>query len=172
MTTTEQKPGLGGYEPLLQTRILENIEPDTNGGCWLWTGDTDPLHGYGRIYFDGVQHKAHRASYGAFVGKVGDLWVLHKCDVRPCVNPDHLYLGGRIENAADMVARGGQVRGVRCGQARLDDDMVREIRASSESSRQLEKRLPVTASMIRRIRRGQAWTHVLGRNAPNTPEDQ
>jgi hypothetical protein len=34
------------------------------------------------------------------------MFVLHKCDVRLCINPDHLELGDHLTNMAQMVARG------------------------------------------------------------------
>ena len=34
------------------------------------------------------------------------LWVLHRCDNRKCVRPDHLFLGTSLENNRDMYAKG------------------------------------------------------------------
>jgi hypothetical protein len=34
------------------------------------------------------------------------MWVLHKCDIRNCVNPDHLRVGAPAENVYDTLAKG------------------------------------------------------------------
>ena len=73
-------------------------------GCWHWSS---VLHrdGYGKFYFLGAQRQAHRVSYELFVGETKGKWVLHKCDNRKCVNPEHLYLGGAKRNALDRSER-------------------------------------------------------------------
>jgi hypothetical protein len=38
--------------------------------------------------------------------------VLHTCDNRICVRPDHLYIGTRLDNARDMVTRNIHRRGL------------------------------------------------------------
>ena len=36
--------------------------------------------------------------------------MLHRCDVRPCLNPDHLFLGTQKDNMADLAAKSGHER--------------------------------------------------------------
>lgn len=70
--------------------------------CWYFRGTIDNL-GYGRV----SGKKAHRVFYEAFNGEIKKgLFVLHKCDVRNCVNPDHLFLGTQLENMRDCRDKG------------------------------------------------------------------
>lgn len=79
-------------------------------GCWIWTSGKMRF-GYGTLRNDkGRPEPAHRISYKLYVGDIPDgLCVLHKCDNPPCVNPAHLFLGTRKDNAQDMLKknRGG-----------------------------------------------------------------
>ena len=74
--------------------------------CWLWTGWKD-WGGYGILTVKDKNIKAHRFSWELFFGPIPlGLKVLHKCDVRLCVNPDHLFLGTNLDNSRDMVNKG------------------------------------------------------------------
>lgn len=75
-------------------------------GCWLWTG-TQRKDGYGSFHRNGKYLHAHRASWIINFGEIKNkLHVLHKCDVRNCVNPSHLFLGTNHDNILDCVAKG------------------------------------------------------------------
>lgn len=95
-------------------QIIESkIERVPESGCWLWTGATIGS-GYGS--FSMGKHNtfyAHRESYKAYVGSIPDgMYVMHKCDVRCCCNPDHLGIGTQLDNMRDAKRKG---RTVNCG---------------------------------------------------------
>lgn len=107
----DPRPAWRGHA--LTDLIFSGCTPEPNSGCWLWLSSVD-AGGYGRLYATGRgQMLAHRASYESFVGPIpAGMCVCHKCDVRSCVNPDHLWLGTDADNTADMVRKGRQRRGV------------------------------------------------------------
>lgn len=130
------------------------VEFDTNGGCWLWTGAL--RQGYGRARPD----SAHRASYRHFIGEPGRLFVCHKCDIRICVNPYHLFLGTSAQNTADRDAKGRQSKGEGRPGAKLTEAAVKEIKASREPGVTLAARFGVTTAAISLVRRGKNWAWV------------
>lgn len=87
----------------LRQYISDRIVVDPESDCWLWQRSTK--NGYGR-FGDGGRFYAHRESYRAHVGDPGKLWVLHKCDVKRCCNPEHLFLGTHTDNMRDARAKG------------------------------------------------------------------
>lgn len=123
-------------------------------GCWNWTGKTSAA-GYGRIYFSGRSHYAHRVSFEVAFGSIGaGLVVCHTCDNPRCVNPAHLFVGTQRENIQDMARKGrckpSGVFGDGHGMAKLTDKQVAEIRSLSatHSNPELATKFGVSRSLI------------------------
>ena len=79
--------------------------------CWLWNGAIG-RGGYGKLHFDGHVVDAHRVMWTLEHGEIppGGI-VAHKCDVRHCVNPEHLFLTTQAGNLADMHTKARHARG-------------------------------------------------------------
>lgn len=106
--------------------------PEPNSGCWIWTGTLhDNDDGYGRFKSGKKLGLAHRASFRLFKGEIPvGMMVLHSCDLRCCVNPDHLSIGDGPRNMQDMVDRGRSMHGERNHHAKLTSTQVADIRAT------------------------------------------
>lgn len=88
--------------PLNKNRILDNIKINANG-CWIWQKCIGK-NGYGNLRHRKKTYTLHRLSYSLIVGEIPkNMHVLHKCDVRSCCNPDHLFLGTNLDNIRDSV---------------------------------------------------------------------
>lgn len=135
-------------------------------GCWLWTGTLD-RDGYGTIHVrDGDRHvRAHRLSWEVNRGPIPDgKGVLHSCDVRCCVRPEHLFLGDQLANIADCVAKKRHAFGEGVPGAKLTDGdviEVRELYASGRySHRSLAEIFGVAHTRIGAIVRHEKWRHL------------
>lgn len=133
--------------------------PVTETGCWLWIGG-HYRNGYGTFTMPHrTSCKAHRASWVLHNGSIPeDLQVLHKCDVRACVNPNHLFLGTNADNRIDCVKKGRMNH-----PARLTVEQVKEIRsmrASGVTTQILSDKFQISAGYVRAIVLRRNWAHV------------
>jgi hypothetical protein len=80
--------------------------------CWEWMGRIERT-GYGRLRFNSEMYSAHRAAWVLENGAIPDgIMVMHRCDNRKCVRPDHLFLGTHADNMKDMTDKGRQAKGI------------------------------------------------------------
>lgn len=100
------------------------------GKCWEWTGFMNDS-GYGLMAWPqrGHQERVHRISWILNHGEIpNNLFVLHKCDNRLCLNPSHLFLGTQLDNILDKLEKGRQPQGEQVWNCKLSDEEVENIK--------------------------------------------
>lgn len=175
--TPEERPPPG---PTTEERFWSFVgivnDRDT---CWRWMGAT--VRGYGKFKLNYKQISAHRYAYMTKVGEIPPgLFVCHRCDIRHCVRPQHLFLGTNTENQRDAAAKGRSAFGNRSGaytrpdrlrhgechgRAILTEADVHHIRQVWKPYRQptqqeLATRYGVTQASISAILRGINWKYL------------
>jgi len=131
-------------------------------GCWEWKFPR-PDGRANTFWLDGSVQAAHVASHKIHKGPVNGLCVLHICDNGLCVNPDHLFLGTYADNTADMMEKGraNTARGIqKVHIAKLTEENVREIKASTLNGNQLAKKFGVHRRTVYDVLDGKTWRHI------------
>jgi hypothetical protein len=136
---------------------------DKSGDCWEWQGYSGErgfgqVSTYGRSRLVRNTHPAHRIAWELTRGPIPQgLLVLHHCDNRLCVRPDHLFLGTDADNAADRDTKG---RWRNSWLTPGDVLIIRQMHQAGVSTERIALYFDVSRPWIARIARRQAWTHV------------
>jgi hypothetical protein len=128
--------------------------------CWLWTGARHK-DGYGQLKYKGRHMLAHQVAWELTQGDRNGRCVLHKCDVRMCARPSHLFLGTRRDNSDDMIAkkRDRHPSADKSATAKLTWLDIHGIRVLKGKHRQIDlaRMFNICQSHVSRILRGAAW---------------
>jgi len=125
--------------------------------CWLWKQKMGKASSdYGSFTFRGIGYKSNRVAWMIFRGEIPkDTYVLHTCDVRNCVNPNHLFLGTHADNMHDMAQK--KRAKPRC---KLSEEQVSEVRrllALGVTTVRIAKDYGVTSTCIWYIKHNKSW---------------
>ena len=143
--------------------IAEKFEtltmPVAECGCQIWLGGVS-RQGYGVMRLNRKTETTHRIIWRRTFGKIPKgKYVLHRCDVRCCVNPDHLFLGTHLENVQDMMRKGRHVRPP--PEFKLfarDCETIAQMYASGESMRSIGRQFGVHHGTISTILKERDWS--------------
>ncbi len=145
-------------------RFKNSFIIDLKTGCWVW--QKHKQNGYGYININKVNWRAHRYSYLINKGSLPiNKWILHTCDNRACVNPDHLYAGTAKENYQDMVNRhperifycGKYQKGEAHSRTKLKEKDVIEILNSKLEAKELVSLYGICLGHLYRIKKRKYW---------------
>lgn len=132
--------------------VFKHCVPDGNG-CWIW--QLSLSHGYGQTGGSAKKLRAHRVAYEHTHGPIPTgLHVLHRCDIRACINPAHLFLGTNQDNVDDRESKGRNKNG--------QTKMTKEIAALVKAERGLTAtkiaiKYGLSKSTVDHIRDGSTW---------------
>lgn len=148
----------------ISERFWSKVDKRGPDECWLWMAGilvTAGLPTYGMMWVGKQNQAAHRVSWQIHFGPIPDgLFVLHRCDNMPCVNPAHLWLGTQLDNMRDRSAKGRAPIGEKAGLARLTEEQVRAIRLDMRSNSALGRTYGVHRKTIEYIRIRRTWKHL------------
>ena len=150
-----------GHRKPITWRVDEN-------GCHICTSHAPGTHGYPSVWKNGHPNNAHRVLYEEAYGVTlpTDVLVRHTCDVRMCINLEHLITGTTQDNTADRNSRGrnNPPVGERSGNLKLTEALVQEIREHEGSQSSIAKKYGITQPLVCRIKSGKRWGHSHGRH--------
>ena len=139
------------------------------GDCWEWQG-TICSNGYGSTHlFKHWTRWAHRVSYLLSKGDIPPgKEILHSCDNRRCINPEHLSVGTRKQNMLEASKRGklthwDRPRGELNASSVYTEALIREAYLRVKSGQPQERvisELGITKVTLKRVIKGKSWKHL------------
>lgn len=144
-----------------EDRFWKKVFKPIGEGCWTWNGSVNSS-GYGTFNVSGLTEMAHRVSWKIKNGLIPfRKQILHKCDNRLCVNPDHLFVGTQSQNRIDCLSK-NRANFISLNDhktSKLTYDAADEIRELSKITKQvdLSRKFGVSNSVISNIVNNKSW---------------
>ena len=155
-----------------EDRFWARVDRGGSDECWEWQGSLDSS-GYGNLSESGKQGVAHRQAWELENGDPGDDWVLHTCDNKRCVNPNHLYLGDHTQNMADAWERGlmtpnnnlpsaDELSGESGPGAKLTEEEARKVKdmIGEKTQEEIAEEFGIDQTTVSSIKLGRTWSHL------------
>ncbi len=138
----------------------------TGSGCMLWMGKN--RSGYGVVKHGGRSLGLHRLSLEVKLGYKlpNDLCACHKCNIKNCINPEHLYAATSAQNTADAKRDGlfKIQRGEDHGTSKLNNAAVLEIRDLSNcglfTHGEIASWYGISRGHVGTLANKKRWTHI------------
>lgn len=165
----------GGIDKGARLVFLAEVLASDTDDCIIWP--FSKTNGYGALHINGTSTQVHRYVCEKVHGPKPSpgMHAAHRCGVAACCNPRHVRWATAAENIADQLTHGTKGRGERMSNAKLTDDMVRELRrrhSTGEKSNKLGPEFGISGRRVRRIVSGQAWRHVTDPRLPKEEDDE
>lgn len=130
--------------------------------CWLAPAQyTHHGRDYGRIVIGGRHFLLHRLSWIFANGPIpAGMFVCHRCDNPPCINPEHLFLGTHADNLRDASRKGRMHPGERHGMHRLTERDVLETRrllAEGVRGTVIAAKFGISKNTVYHVKKGRTW---------------
>ncbi len=154
-------------EEVIQRFNQLNIKDDKDK-CWNWPYYIDD-YGYGNFKINNKHYKPHRVALLIHTNLLkSELWALHTCNNKSCVNPNHLYWGDDLDNSRDYIKSNpnafNHVRGENNYGSRNTEKDIKEIREKYRTGKYLQKELAdeygISESHISKIISKKKWKHI------------
>lgn len=145
--------------------IENRVAFEPSSGCWLWEKSIN-YSGYGVCHDPRTDRpistvRVHRLSFEIYKEPVPDgLVVCHRCDIRSCVNPDHLFAATQKDNIVDALIKGRSPIGHKSKRSKLTLDeasRILKIREDGKTYKEIAEMTGMSKSGVQHLCTGRSW---------------
>lgn len=134
MSNSNTVKDVGTYSDSVKRRFEMKFVKGKPNECWEWLASRNNA-GYGKMAIDnkGKLEYSHRLSYQMYKGEIPQgLVVMHSCDNKGCVNPNHLSVGTHKDNIGSAARNGlmnkrPRLYGEKNGAAKYTDEQILQV---------------------------------------------